>query len=129
LIRRIPAFVWGHVLGAFVTGLVVGAFIDFKAVQVFSGVLLLNAVVSSLICWLWPGFGAAWWKLWLMATLVTPLMLASIAWSLDNWACLVGGRTGWSCMLASVGLDVMVLCLPSPLIGLAARWWRKRAIA
>jgi hypothetical protein len=63
VIRRIPAFVWGHVLGAFVTGAVAGAFVDWKAVQVFSGVMLVNAVLTSLICWRWPGFAGAWWKL------------------------------------------------------------------
>jgi hypothetical protein len=129
LLKRIPAFVWGQVIGALITGVVTGAFIDWKAVWVFPAVLAGNALLTSLICWWWPGFAGAWWKLWLMATLVNPLMLAAIAWSFDNWECLVGGRTGWSCLLASAGLDVMVLCLPAPLIGLAARWWRKRAIA
>ena len=126
---RVPAFVWGYVLGALVTGAVAGAFFDLKAVATFSALLAGNALVSGLICWWWPGFAGAWWKLWPMATLVNPLMLASIAWSIDQWQCLIGGRTGWDCMFADVGPFVATLCLPPPLIGFAARWWRRRAIA
>ena len=129
MLKRIPAFVWGQVLGAFVTGAVAGAFLDWKAVQLFSSALAANAVVTSLICWWWPGFSAAWWKLWLTATFANPLMLGAIAWSVDYWGCFVGTRSGWGCLFYDMGRDVMVLCLPAPLIGLAARWWRKRALA
>ena len=127
--RRIPAFVLGHVLGALVIGAVAGAFLDLMAVATFSGVLAANAVVSSLVCWWWPGLGARWWKLWPMATFASPLMVAALAWSLEQWDCLVAGKTGWSCMLAWLGPDVAGACLPSPLVGLAARWWNKRRIA
>ena len=129
MLKRIPAFVWGQVIGALITGVVTGAFLDWEAMQVFPAVLAGNAVLTSLVCWWWPGFAGAWWKLWLMATFANPLMLAAIAWTIASWDCLVGGRTGWNCLFADVGPDVMVLCLPAPLIGLAAHWWRKRAIA
>jgi hypothetical protein len=64
-----------------------------------------------------------------MATLVNPLMLAAMFWSIDQWECLFAGRTGWNCMFADVGPFVAMLCLPPPLAGLATRWWRRRVIA
>lgn len=126
--RRIPSFVYGHVIGALVTGAAAGAFLDWEAVATFAGVLAVNAAIGSLICWWWPGFSAASWKLWLMATFITPLMLASIIFSIDQYECLVGQRTGWDCMFATVGPLAAAVCLPSPLIGLAARWWRRKRI-
>jgi hypothetical protein len=123
---RLPAFVLGHVLGAVTVGAIGGSFLDWKAVWVFAGILGGNAIISALICWAWPGFAAPWWKLWLMATLVNPLMLAGIAWSLSQWDCLVVGKTGWSCMFSDVGLFAMAACLPSPVIGLLARWGVRR---
>jgi hypothetical protein len=127
--RRIHRFVWGHVIAALVIGAAAGSFLDWQAVAAFSALMAVNAVISSLICWWWPGFSAAWWKLWPMAALINPLMVAAIAWSLEHWDCLISRRGGWSCMLDDVGLWVAAACLPSPLIGLAARWWRGRRIA
>ena len=39
--------------------------------------------------------------------------------------------TGWNCLFTDAGPDVIEACLPSPLIGLAVRWWwrRRRAVA
>ncbi|HYR65038.1 MAG TPA: hypothetical protein VEP47_02860 [Reyranella sp.] len=108
--RRIHPFVVGHVIGAAITGVVAGAFLDWQAVVSFSAVLALNAVIGSLVCWWRPGFEAAGWKLWLMASFANPLMVAAIAFSLDH----------------DVGPLTAATCLPSPLVGLAARWWRKR---
>ncbi|MBL6615723.1 MAG: hypothetical protein ISP49_14130 [Reyranella sp.] len=75
------------------------------------------------------GLEAAGWKLWLVATFANPLMLSGIAYSIDQYDCLVGGRTGWDCMFSDVGPLVAAACLPSPLIGLAVRWWKRRAVA
>jgi hypothetical protein len=103
---------------------------DGSAVLVFSSVLAANAVIGSLVCWWRPGFEAAGWKLWLMATFANPLMLSAIAFSIDSYGCLVGARTGWNCLFTDAGPDVIGACLPSPLIGLAVRWWwRRRAVA
>ena len=124
--RRIHPFVVGHVIGAAITGVVAGAFLDWQAVVSFSAVLALNAVIGSLVCWWRPGFEAAGWKLWLMASFANPLMVAAIAFSLDQYNCLLGRQTGWNCMFADVGPLTAAACLPSPLVGLAARWWRKR---
>ena len=124
--RRIHPFVYGHVIGALLTGAVAGAFLDGTAVMVFSSVLAANAVIGSLVCWWRPGFEAAGWKLWLMASFANPLMVAAIAFSLDQYNCLLGRQTGWNCMFADVGPLTAAACLPSPLVGLAARWWRKR---
>lgn len=120
------AFALGHVLGALVVGAIGGSFLELKAVFTLAALLAGNAAISTLICWWWPGLAASWWKLWPMATLANPLMIAGIAWSLEQWDCLVGGKTGWDCMFAGVGPLAMQACLPSPLVGLAARWWSRR---
>ena len=127
--RRIHPFVVGHVIGAAITGVVAGAFLDLQAVVTFSAVLALNAAIGSLVCWWRPGLGAACWKLWLTASFANPLMVAAIAFSLDQYNCLVGRQTGWNCMFADVGPLTAAACLPSPLIGLLARWWRRRRAA
>ncbi len=127
--RRIHPFVYGHVIGAFVVGVASGATLDLKAVLVFSSLLAANAAIGSLVCWWRPGFDAAGWKLWLVATFANPLMLSGIAYSIDQYDCLVGGRTGWGCMFSDVGPLVAAACLPSPLIGLAVRWRKRRAVA
>ena len=125
--RRIPSFVYGHVIGALIVGAVSGAFLDWQAVASFASLLAVNAVISSLVCWRWPGFEAPGWKLWLVATFANPLMLSAIAFSVDQYECLVGQRTGWNCLFSEVGPLAVAACLPSPLIGLAVRWWRRRS--
>ena len=123
--RRIHPFVLGHVIGAAITGVVAGAFLDWTAVATFSSLLAANAAIGSLVCWWRPGLGAAGWKLWLTASFANPLMVAAIAFSLDQYNCLLGRQTGWNCMFADVGPLTAAACLPSPLIGLLARWWRR----
>lgn len=125
--RRIHPFVYGHVVGALIVGAVAGAFLDWQAAVSFAGLLAANAVISSLVCWWRPGFEAAGWKLCLMAAFANPLMIAAIGFSIDQYECLIGQRTGWNCMFAEVGPLTAVLCLPSPLIGLVFRWWKRRA--
>jgi hypothetical protein len=125
-VRRIHPFVLGHVVGALVVGGVVGAFLDLKAVLVFSSLLAANAAIGSLVCWWRPGFEAAWWKLWPVATFANPMMLAAIAFSIDQYDCLTGQQSGWNCMFSDVGPLTVAACLPSPIIGLAARWLKRR---
>ena len=125
--RRVHPFVYGHVIGAFLVGGVAGAFLDLKALMIFSSLMAANAVIGSLVCWWRPGFDAAWWKLWLVATFATPMMLAAIAFSIDQYDCLIGQRTGWNCMFRGVGPFAVTACLPSPLIGLVVRWWKRRS--
>ncbi len=127
--RRIHPFVYGHVVGAFLVGAVAGAFLDLKAVLVFSSLLAANAAIGSLVCWWRPGFEAAWWKLWPVATFANPMMLAAIAFSIDQYDCLTGQQSGWNCMLSDVGPLTVAACLPSPIIGLAARWLKRRTAA
>lgn len=126
---RLPPFVLGHVAGAFVTGAIAGAFLDFKAVMVFSSTLAASAAASALVCRWWPGFAAAGWKLWLVGTFGNPLLLAAVAFSIDQYDCLVGERSGWNCMVSDVGPMVAGLCLPSPFVGLALHWWMGRRAA
>lgn len=127
--RRVHPFVYGHVVGALITGAVSGAFLDWVAVASFAGVLAVNAVIGSMVCWWRPGFDAAGWKLWLMACFANPLMLAAIGFSLEQYECLLGRRTGWNCLFADLGPLAAAACLPSPLIGLAVRWWKRRRAA
>ena len=125
--QRIHPFVWGHVIGALVVGAVSGSSLDMKAVFTFSGLLAANAVIGSLLCWWRPGLDAAGWKLWLVATFANPMMLAAIAFSIDQYDCLIGRSSGWNCMFSYVGPTMVAACLPSPLIGLAARWLKRRS--
>ncbi len=126
--RHVHPFVWGHVVGAFVVGAVSGSFLDAKAVMIFSSLLAANAAIGSVVCWWQPGFEAPGWKLWLSATLANPLMLAAIAFSIDQHDCLFQSVRGWHCMFADVGPLTVAACLPSPLIGLAVRWWKRSGV-
>src|SRR3979411_466251 len=107
-------------------GAVAGASLDLKAVLVFSSLLAANAAIGSLVWWWRPGFEAAWWKLWPVATFANPMMLAAIAFSVDQYGCRPGQQSGWNGVLREVGPLTVEACLPSPIIGLAARWWKRR---
>ncbi|MFI5002753.1 MAG: hypothetical protein ACHQK9_22945 [Reyranellales bacterium] len=117
--RRIPPFVYGQVGGALIVGAVAGAFLDLKAVMVFSSVLGGAAAVSALVCWRYPGFSAAGWKLWLAGVVANPLFLVAVADSIDEYQCLLGWRSGWSCLFSDVGPQAAGLCLLPPVLGLA----------
>jgi len=121
-VRRIPSFVYGHVLGALLIGLIGGAFLDLTAVMVFGGVLTVGAAASSVVCWRWPGFAAAGWKLWLAGALGNPLLLVGGYFAIFDWECLVGGKSGWNCLFADVGPLAVGVCLLTPLLGLVVRW-------
>lgn len=130
--RRLPSFVYGHVIGALITGAIGGAFLDLKAVLVFGAVLAVGAVVSALVCWWRPKFDAPAWKLWLVATAANPVFIAGLVWTIDMRACLTGELKGWSCLFADVGLVAAAATLPSPVVGLIVRWawarWRPRSL-
>jgi hypothetical protein len=64
-----------------------------------------------------------------VATFANPMMLAAIAFSIDQYDCLTGQQSGWNCMLSDVGPLTVAACLPSPIIGLAARWLKRRTTA
>jgi hypothetical protein len=127
--KYVHPFVYGHVVGAFCAGAVAGTFLDLRAVMVFSSVLAASAVVSALVCWRWPGFAADGWKLWLTGCLANPLFLAAIAFSADQYECLLGRHTGWNCLFSDAGPLVAGMCLLPPLGGLLWRWWRRRSPA
>lgn len=125
--RRLPSFVYGHVMGALITGAIGGAFLDLKAVLVFGSGLAAAAAVSALVCWRWPKFDAPAWKLWLVATLANPMMVTGLVWTVVMRDCLTGELKGWSCLFAEVGLVAAAATLPSPIIGLIVRWyWARR---
>ncbi len=124
--RRIPSFVYGHVLGALATGAIGGAFLDLTAVMVFGSVAAAAAVVSALVCWWWPKFDAPAWKIWLVATVANPVLIAGVVWSLLNIDCYTGELNGWDCLFSDVGWVCALGTLPSPVVGLIARQFRPR---
>lgn len=126
--KRIPSFVYGHVLGALIVGAVGGAFLDLTAVLVFASGLAAAAVVSSMVCWWWPKFDAPAGPLWLVATVANPVLLAGLAWSLVNLGCITGETKGWDCLFSDVGWVAAAGTLPSPIVGLIVRWWWKRRL-
>jgi hypothetical protein len=121
-VPRISPFVYGHVLAALLIGAAAGYRVDYTAIAPFAGAMVANAVLSSIVCWWWPGLQAPGWKLWPMAAFVNPLMVLSIAYSIQEYDCLMGRHVGWNCLLDEVGLWVAGFCLPSPLVGLVVRW-------
>jgi len=125
-VRRIPSFVYGHVIGALITGLVGGAFLDLTAVLVFGAGLAAAAVVGALVCWWRPKFDASAWKLWLVAIVANPLFIAGLVWTVIMRDCLTGELKGWSCLFAEVGLVAAAATLPSPVVGLIVRWYWAR---
>ena len=127
--KHVHPFVYGHVIAAFVAGAVAGTFFDLEAVMVFSSVLAASAIVSVLVCWWWPGFAAAGWKLWLIGILANPLFLPAAAFSADQYECLLGQKTGWNCMFSDLGPLVAGICLLPPVGGLLWRWWKRRSAA
>jgi hypothetical protein len=121
-VRRIPSFVYGHVLGALLIGLIAGSFLDLKAVAIFGGVMAACALASAFVCWLWPGYGGPGWQLWIAGAIGNPLFLVAAFFAYQDYDCLVGNKTGWGCMFADAEPLVMGACLVPPLIGLAVRW-------
>ena len=113
---RLNSFAVGNVLGAIAIGAAIGSFEDWRAIALCIAIMGGNAIVSSLICWRWPGLDAPWWQLWPMATFVHPLMLTAVAWSFDQWDCLTRVRGGFGCMLAFLGPLAIEASVPSPLI-------------
>ncbi len=124
--RRIPSFIWGHVLGALLLGLTSGAFLNFPAVMKFSGAMVLGALVSGLVCWRWPGVAGPGWQLWLVGWAANPLFLGSAFFVYQDFDCLLGTKKGWDCIIPAIGPMIMGLCLVPPMIGLVVRWLPRR---
>jgi hypothetical protein len=100
--------------------------LNWMAGVAFSGLMGISAAIGSLVCWWRPGLDAAGWKLWLMASFANPMMLVAVYFTVDQYDCLIGRSTGWDCMFADLGPMMAAVCLPSPLIGLAVRWRKRR---
>jgi len=125
--RRIHPFVQGHVVAALIVGIAAGASLGARQAAGWGAALLLaGAIVSSLVCWKWPGFEAAWWKLLPTAIFASPVMLASLGFMLADFECLVGIQKGWGCMVAAMSLLVAGACLLPPFGGLLWRGWIRR---
>lgn len=125
--NRVPAFVVGYVVAAFIAGAGVGATIDLQAVAFGTGLLVGGALVACLICWWLLGFEAPWWQLLLAALFTNPTFLFALGLVLVDIECLTGGKRGWDCFGAAIGMVVGLAALPTPLGGLIWRWWKRRA--
>jgi hypothetical protein len=126
-VRRVPSFVYGHVVVALISGVIGGAFLDLTAVMVFGAGLAAAAGISSLVCWWWPKFDAPAWKLWLVATFANPVMIAGLVWTVAMRGCLTGELKGWDCLFAKLGLVASAATVPGPIVGLIVRWlWARR---
>ncbi len=123
---RIRPFVMGHLIGAVMTGAIAGAFISPRAAFIGALALLGGAIVSSFVCQWRPGVEAAAWKLWAVAVLTNPIMIAALAFMAYDWQCVVGARRGWDCIAAAMAIVAACLCLLPPLGGLLWRWWKSR---
>lgn len=123
--QNIHPFVLGHVVGAALVGAVAGPLIEGRAAIIVAAVLVGGAVVSSLVCRWWPGWDGAAWKLWLVAVLANPAMLAALGFLAGDWQCVVGLRGGLNCLAAAIALVAAGFCLLPPAGGLLWRW-RKR---
>ena len=123
---RLDPFALGQVVGAATIGIVTGLFFNATAVAAFSATLAAGAAASALICRWWPGFGAAGWKLWIAGSLANPVVLAAAAFSVSEYECLLGWKTGWSCLFVEIGPFVTGLGLLPPVAGLLYRWWARR---
>ncbi len=124
--RRVPSFVYGHVLSALLLGFVGGAFLNLTAVMIFCGVMAGGALASAVVCWLWPGFAGAGWKLWLVGVIANPLFLVAAFFAVQSYDCLVGEKTGWDCLFSEAYPQTMGICLVPPVVGLAVRWLASR---
>lgn len=124
--QNIHPFVLGHVVGAALVGAVAGPLIDAQAAILVAAALVGGAFASSLMCRWWPGWEAAAWKLWPVAVLVNPVMLATLGFLAADWKCVVGLRGGWGCLGAATAIVAAGFCLLPPFGGLLWRGWKRR---
>ena len=126
---RIHPFVMGHLIGAVMTGAIAGAFVS-PQVAFFAGLALLGgAIVSSFVCQWRPGVEAAAWKLWSVAVLANPIMIAALVFMVRDWQCVLAARRGWDCLGAAMAIVAACLCLLPPVGGLLWRGWKNRRAA
>ena len=126
---RIHPFVMGHLIGAVMTGAIAGAFISQRVAFIAGLALLGGAIASSLVCQWRPGVEAAGWKLWSVAVLANPIMIAALAFMAYDWQCVLGLHRGLDCLVAAMAIVAASLCLLPPLGGLLWRWWKSRFAA
>lgn len=123
--QRLHPFVQGHAVMAVIVGIAVGALLGDRQVAGWGATLMLaGAIVSSLVCWKWPGFEAPWWKLLPVAIFASPVMLTAIGFVATHAGCFAG--YGSDCLIVGFALWAAIACLLPPLGGLAWRWRSRR---
>ena len=121
------AFARGMVSGAALVGALGGSLVlRLEAVVAFALAMALGAAIAAVACSRWPGLSAPAWRLWPAAVAFNPMVLLGAGYSVANWECLVGTKTGWSCLFTELGPMLCGLGLVPPTIGLIARWWTVR---
>jgi hypothetical protein len=121
------AFALAMIASALLIGVLAGtAVLNLQGTVLFAAAMATGAAVAAVVCSRWPGLEAAAWKLWPTAVLTNPVFLVAAGYSIDQYECLVGETTGWSCMFSELVPAVCALSLIPPSIGLVVRLWRRR---
>ena len=100
--------------------------LNLGAVVAFALGMAVGAAIAAFACSRWPGLSAPAWTPWPAAVAFNPMVLLGAGTSIANWECLVGTKTGWSCLFTELGPMLCALGLVPPTIGLIARWWAAR---
>jgi hypothetical protein len=125
---RLRPFVVGHVIGAVVVGLAAGAVLGVPAAFLSAAGLTVGALVSCLICAVWPGLEAKARFLWPVAVLANPVTLIALAMVVSERRCLTDDFPGWDCMAVAVAAMIGGLGLLPPLGGLLWRRWKRAGL-
>lgn len=121
------AFAWVMVLSAALIGALGGSLVlDVVAIVLFAVAMAAGAAIAAFACSRWPGVAAPAWKLWPAAVVFNPMVLLGAGYAIASWECVVGTKTGWSCLFTDLGPMLCALGLAPPTIGLIARWWMAR---
>jgi hypothetical protein len=121
-VRLLHPFVVGHVIAAAVIGMIAGAVMSVLGALFSAGAMVVGALISCLICSVWPGLGAKARFLWPVAVLANPVMLLALAMVVIEGQCLTDDYPSWNCMAVAVAVLVAGLCLLPPFGGLL---WRR----
>jgi hypothetical protein len=127
-VRRLNPFVVGHLIGAVVVGLAAGAMLGVPAAFFSAAGLAVGALVSCLICRVWPGLDAKARFLWPVAVLGNPVTLMALVMVVAEGRCLTDDYPGWDCMAVAVAAVVAGLGLLPPLGGLLWRRWKRAGL-
>ena len=105
--------------------MIAGAVMSILGALFGSAAMAVGALISSLVCAVWPGLEAKARFLWPVAVLANPVMLLALAMVVIEGQCLTDDFPGWNCMAVAVAVLVAGLCLLPPFGGLLWRRWKR----